>query len=148
MITPQPLKTGVKSGRTTNQRSPTLGVGSGPAIASRPNTTGASLPNSPMLYKAPHVRTNITSHANRDNESLRTCSRVASTHATHHGDGTGPTGPYVKMLDCSNTSVLNIQMCLFDIASLVEIFNLKFRHILANAFISDWRPIFSKDVTT
>ena len=64
MITAQPLKTGVKWGRTTNSQSLTLGVGLGPAIAPRSNTTGARLPNSPTPYRAPHVRTSITSRAN------------------------------------------------------------------------------------
>ena len=75
-ISLQPLKTGLRSGRTTNTQSPTLGVGSGPAIALLLNTTGAWLPNPPALYKAPHTRTNITSHANGENGRRRTYSQV------------------------------------------------------------------------
>ena len=48
-IIPQLFKTGVKSGRTTNTYSPTLGVGSGQAIAPQSNTTGVWLPNPPTL---------------------------------------------------------------------------------------------------
>ena len=75
-ITPQPLKTGVSLSRTTNTQSPTLGVGSGPAIAARSNTIGARLPSPPTLYKAPHTRTNITSRAYGENGNRRTYSRV------------------------------------------------------------------------
>ena len=50
-ITPQPFKTRVSSGRTTNTQSPTLGVGSGPAIAQRSNTTRARSPTRQNFIK-------------------------------------------------------------------------------------------------
>ena len=76
MITLQPSKTGVGSGRTTDTQSPMLGAGSGPAIDPWSSTTGALLPNLPTLFKEPHTRTNITSHANGEDGSHPTYSRV------------------------------------------------------------------------
>ena len=49
-ITPQPLKTGGKSDRTTDTQSLTFGVGSGPAIAPQSDMTRARLPNPPIHF--------------------------------------------------------------------------------------------------
>ena len=93
------LPIGVNSEKSTNTQSSMLRVGTGPA-----NSVRARLLNPPTLYKVPHTKTNIISHANRENGSFCKCFRI-SLHL--RSDAIDPNPPYKRTDVGSSTNTAN-----------------------------------------